>query len=146
MGWSPRIHQYKEQKKKYRGMFETQKSGNRTSSEEIGLNIRTPKVGQYQIKPKTHNLSKVMAFVFFRSKSNFYAMVIGKNGRCLRKSWHKEYVAFRSKLCITLSFFSSRGQVQQSLKFRADRKVLSQRIQMCDMETFYFWYKTYVQG
>ena len=36
---------------KYRGMFETQKSVNKTSSGEIGLNIRTlasPKVGQDQ--------------------------------------------------------------------------------------------------
>ena len=35
----------------YRGMFETQKSGNKTSSGEIGLNFRTiasPKVGQDQ--------------------------------------------------------------------------------------------------
>ena len=39
-------------KQKYRGVFETQKSGNKTSSEEIGLNIRTlasPKVGQDQV-------------------------------------------------------------------------------------------------
>ena len=35
------------QKQKYRGMFETQKSRNKTSSGDIGLNIRTlasPKV------------------------------------------------------------------------------------------------------
>ena len=40
------------QKQKYRGMFETQKSGNKTSSGYIGLNIRTlasPKVGQDQV-------------------------------------------------------------------------------------------------
>ena len=40
------------QKQKYRGMFETRKSGNKTSSGEIGLNIRTlasPKVGQDQV-------------------------------------------------------------------------------------------------
>ena len=39
-------------KQKYWGMFETQKSGNKTSSGEIGLNIRTlasPKVGQDQV-------------------------------------------------------------------------------------------------
>ena len=38
-----------EAKQKYRGVFETQKSGNKTSSGEIDLNIRTrasPKVGQ----------------------------------------------------------------------------------------------------
>ena len=38
-----------EAKQKYRGMFETQKSGNKTSSGEIGLNIRTfvsSKLGQ----------------------------------------------------------------------------------------------------
>ena len=41
-----------EQKQKYRGMFETQKSRNKTSSGDIGLNIRTiasPKVGQDQV-------------------------------------------------------------------------------------------------
>ena len=39
-------------KQKYRGMFETRKSGNKTSSGEIGLNIRTlasPKVVQDQV-------------------------------------------------------------------------------------------------
>ena len=39
-------------KYKYRGIFETQKSGNKTSLGEIGLNIRTyasPKVGQDQV-------------------------------------------------------------------------------------------------
>ena len=37
---------------KYRGMLETLKSGDRTSSGEIGINIRTlasPKVGQDQV-------------------------------------------------------------------------------------------------
>ena len=40
------------QKQKYRGMFETQKSRNKTSLGDIGLNIRTlasPKVGQDQV-------------------------------------------------------------------------------------------------
>ena len=39
-------------KEKYRGVFEIQKSGDKTSSGEIGLNIRThasPKVGQDQV-------------------------------------------------------------------------------------------------
>ena len=39
-------------KQKFRGMFETQKSGNKTSAGGIGLNIRTlpsPKVGQDQV-------------------------------------------------------------------------------------------------
>ena len=39
-------------KQKYRGMFESQKSGNKTSSGEFGLDIRThtsPKVGQDQV-------------------------------------------------------------------------------------------------
>ena len=39
-------------KSKNRGMFETQKSGEKTSSGEIGLNIRTlasPNVGQDQV-------------------------------------------------------------------------------------------------
>ena len=41
-----------EAKEKYRGMFEIQKSGDKTSSGEIGLDIRThasPKVGQDQV-------------------------------------------------------------------------------------------------
>ena len=40
------------QKEKYRGVFETQKSGDKTSSGKIGLDIRThasPKVGQDQV-------------------------------------------------------------------------------------------------
>ena len=39
-------------KEKYRGVFEIQRSGDKTSSEKIGLNIRThasPKVGQDQV-------------------------------------------------------------------------------------------------
>ena len=39
-------------KKKYRGVFEFQRSGDKTSSGEIGLDIRThasPKVGQDQV-------------------------------------------------------------------------------------------------
>ena len=39
-------------KQKYRGLFETQKSVNKTSSGDIGLDIRThasPKVGQDQV-------------------------------------------------------------------------------------------------
>ena len=45
-------HSRTKQKQKYRGMFETQKSRNKTSSGDIGLNIRTlasPKVGQDQV-------------------------------------------------------------------------------------------------
>ena len=41
-----------EAKEKYRGVFETKKSGDKTSSGEIGLDIRThasPKVGQDQV-------------------------------------------------------------------------------------------------
>ena len=40
-------------KQKYRGMFETQKSGSNTSSGEIGFNIRrlaSPKVGHDQVR------------------------------------------------------------------------------------------------
>ena len=46
------LGQYLKPKQKYRGMFETQKSGNKTSSRDIGLNIKTfaiPKVGQDQM-------------------------------------------------------------------------------------------------
>ena len=50
LGWSFSI--LVKQKQKYRGMFETQKSRYKTSSGDIGLNIRTlasPKVGQDQV-------------------------------------------------------------------------------------------------
>ena len=43
---------HNEAKEKYRGVFEIQKSGDKTSSGEIGLDIRThasPKVGQDQV-------------------------------------------------------------------------------------------------
>ena len=46
------IQGHVKQKQKYRGMFGTRKSGNKTSSGDIGLNIRTlasPKVGQGQV-------------------------------------------------------------------------------------------------
>ena len=46
------IVQPSEAKEKYRGVFEIQKSGDKTSSGEIGLDIRThasPKVGQDQV-------------------------------------------------------------------------------------------------
>ena len=45
------LHQH-QAKEKYRGVFEIQKSGDKTSSGEIGLDIRThasPKVGQDQV-------------------------------------------------------------------------------------------------
>ena len=45
-------HLYHNAKEKYRGMFEIQNSGDKTSSGEIGLDIRThasPKVGQDQV-------------------------------------------------------------------------------------------------
>ena len=49
---SGRLYATAEANDKYRVMFETQKSGNKTSSGEIGLDIRTyasPKVGQDQV-------------------------------------------------------------------------------------------------
>ena len=60
MGHSNQVHPLKlllkitlmKAKEKYRGMFEIQKSGDKTSSREIGLDIRThasPKVGQDQV-------------------------------------------------------------------------------------------------
>ena len=45
-------HNTDQAKEKYRGVFEIQKSGDKTSSGEIGLDIRThasPKVGQDQV-------------------------------------------------------------------------------------------------
>ena len=49
---SVRNHCVIEAKQKYRGMFKTQKSRNKTSTGEIGLDIRThasPKVGQFLV-------------------------------------------------------------------------------------------------
>ena len=47
------IPAFSKAKEKYRGVFEIQRSGDKTSSGEIGLDIRThasPKVGQDQVK------------------------------------------------------------------------------------------------
>ena len=46
------VHDWNKAKEKYRGVFEIQRSGDKTSSGEIGLDIRThasPKVGQDQV-------------------------------------------------------------------------------------------------
>ena len=69
-----------EQKQKYRGMFETQKSRNKTSSGDIGLNIRTlasPKWTQsYDKRPYTHR-------IFFKSQFlcsvSIYSISCGRN-------------------------------------------------------------------
>ena len=48
-------------KQKHQGMSETQKSGNKTSSGEIGFNIRTlasPKVGKDQVSGGVSTFSK----------------------------------------------------------------------------------------
>ena len=50
--WYIGLSQLVKAKQKYWGMFETQKSGNKTSPGEIDLDIRThasPKVGQDQV-------------------------------------------------------------------------------------------------
>ena len=55
------VHKAKE---KYRGMFEIQKSGDKTSSGEIGHDIRThasPKVGQDRVSGGVSVLYKVDA-------------------------------------------------------------------------------------
>ena len=47
-----RLWRNKDAKEKYRGVFEVQRSGDKTSSGEMGLDIRTrasPKVGQDQV-------------------------------------------------------------------------------------------------
>ena len=52
IGRDGRISFYDKAKQKYSGIIESQKSGNKTSSWEIGLNIKThtsPKVGQDQM-------------------------------------------------------------------------------------------------
>ena len=51
-----------EAKEKYRGVFEIQKSGDKTSSGEIGLDIRThasPKVGKDQVSLFTENIKYI---------------------------------------------------------------------------------------
>ena len=84
-------------KEKYRGMFEIQKSGDKTSSGEIGLDTRThasPKVGQDQVSRGVSVLcwhAAPVAYVLWKpaqlgKKSNSvirsrYVMV--KNCRCL---------------------------------------------------------------
>ena len=55
----PIVFRSSEAKEKYRGIFEIQKSGNKTSSGDIGLDIRThasPKVGQDQVSEGVSDL------------------------------------------------------------------------------------------
>ena len=59
-------------KEKYRGVFETQKSGDKTSSGEIGLDTRThasPKVGQDQVSGGVSVLCWGIFFVQVQAKN-----------------------------------------------------------------------------
>ena len=91
-------------KEKYRGVFEIQKSGDKTSSGEIGLDIRThasPKVGQDQVsggvsvlcwhaapvayvlwKPCTNNSSIIIAT---HMSYNYFPCVEGRSINNIRK-------------------------------------------------------------
>ena len=58
------------QNQKYRGMFETQKSRNKTSSGDTGLNIRTlasPKVRQDQVGQKTLLYMVILKYVMLKA-------------------------------------------------------------------------------
>ena len=75
------------EKQKYRGMFETQKSGNKTSSGGIRLNIRTlasPKVGQDQVSgevsvPCRHATS--VADALWKPVFIINNVIVGKSGK-----------------------------------------------------------------
>ena len=79
-------------KTEYRGMFETQNSGHKTSSGDIGLNIRTlasPKVGQDQVSggvsvPCRHATSLQMPY------GNLYSVITSNSVKSqVRERCHK---------------------------------------------------------
>ena len=80
---------YKIAKEKYRGVFEIQKSGDKTSSGEIGLDIRThasPKVGQDQVSGGVSVLcwhATPVAYVLWNKKVKFGNKVQISNGQKL---------------------------------------------------------------
>ena len=78
---------FPKQKQKYRGMFETQKSRNKTSSGDIGLNIRilaSPKVGQDQVSPVGMPHPLQMPF------GNLYSVITPKSVKSqIRERCHK---------------------------------------------------------
>ena len=64
-------------KEKYRGVFEIQRSGDKTSSGEIGLDIRThasPKVGQDQVSGGVSVLSWTACNVFENLKIKVFSL------------------------------------------------------------------------
>ena len=72
----------REAKEKYRGVFEIQKSGDKTSSGEIGLDIRThasPKVGQDQVSGGVSVLcwhAATVAYVLWKHRSTIVKLDI----------------------------------------------------------------------
>ena len=68
-------------KEKYRGMFEIQKSGDKTSSGEIGIDIRTlasPKVGQDQVQASSVGMPHPL-HMFYGNLSQLVKKVTVKN-------------------------------------------------------------------
>ena len=74
-------------KEKYRGVFEIQKSGDKTSSGEIGLDIRThasPKVGQDQVSGGVSVLcwhAAPVAFVPWKPCTNDHLLILSRSMR-----------------------------------------------------------------
>ena len=72
-------------KEKYRGVFEIQRSGDKTSSGEIGLDIRThasPKVGQDQVSGGVRVLcwhAAPVAYVLWKQITNNYHFITKLN-------------------------------------------------------------------
>ena len=70
------VQSKKKKKKKYRGIFETQTSGNKTNSGEMGLNIRTlasPKVEQDQVSGGVSVICSHAALrIHFQSKMGLF--------------------------------------------------------------------------
>ena len=72
-------HEFIQAKEKYRGVFEIQKSGDKTSTGEIGLDIRThasPKVGQDQPTLLHTTLKNDVSFVGMRPLELPFLLII----------------------------------------------------------------------
>ena len=70
------------QKQKYRGMFETQKSGNKTSSGDIGLNTRTLARG-----PGVRRSKRPLLACRTRCKCSMETIVIGSKIGVMPDQW-----------------------------------------------------------
>ena len=114
-------------KEKYRGVFEIQKSGDKTSSGEIGLDIRThasPKVGQDQVSgevsiPCRHATSVADALWKPKNFPGWPTLFRLRWGRPIREvAYTVTYIltSWMIKICMLSTFLNSSDSVAEWLR------------------------------